>query len=260
MVGMRRRVCQDWRRPAARALRRWTPRAATGRAAAAAMAALLCALSCAGGRAGQDPAVRLELDALLQEGGLLRDELERLRAPSEKLAAEGTQLDAQELALRDASQALNRDIEAFNAALGELEKTARAHQARCPRESEDAALVESCNAEAGEIRAQAQQRDTQGPALKQRQQTLNAGIEEQNAARQDWAARKTKQDALVALNRRDLSAWLQRVQRFFGTDDFRTAYVAAARPSACAPEGLEELAATPGGTALERALDCLQAL
>jgi DNA repair exonuclease SbcCD ATPase subunit len=260
MVRMMRRVCQDWRRLAARALPRWTPRAATGRAAAAVMAALLCALSWAGGRAGQDPAVRLELDALLQEGGLLRDELERLRAPSEKLAAEGGQLDAQEQALRAASQALNRDIQAFNAALGDLEKAARAHQARCPRESEDTALVEVCNAEAGEIRAQAQQRDAQGPALKRRQRDLNSGIEQHNAARQDWAARKSKQDALVALNRRDLGAWLERAQRFFETDAFRVAYVAAGRPAACGPEGLEELTAAPGDAALERALDCLQAL
>ena len=145
---------------------------------------MLCAL-CAAASAGQDPAVRLELDALQQEGGLLRDELERLRAPAEQLAAEGAQLDAEEQSLRAASSALNQDIQAFNTALNELEKAARTQQARCPRESEDAALVAACNAEAAEIRAQAQQRDAQRPALAQRQRDLNASVEQHNAARQE---------------------------------------------------------------------------
>jgi hypothetical protein len=121
-------------------------------------------------------------------------------------------------------------------------------------------LVEACNAQAAGIRAQAQQRDAQRPALQQRQQDLNSGIEQHNAARQDWARRKSKQDALVELDRRDLAAWLERVQRFLATDDFRAAYSAAARPAACSLEGLDDLAAAPVGATLERALACLQAL
>jgi chromosome segregation ATPase len=222
--------------------------------------ALLCALLCAGAGAAQDPAIRLELDALLQEGGLLRDELGRLRTPSEKLDSEGTQLDEEGQSLRVGSQALNQEIRAFNAALNDLEKAARAQQAHCPRESEDAALVEACNAEAAEIRAQAQQRDAQRPALGQRQQDLNADIERHNAARQDWAGRKSKHDALVELNRRDLTAWLERMQRFFATDGFRAASIAAGRPAACRPEGLQELAAAPVSATLERVLACLNAL
>ncbi len=234
------------------------PRRPLGRSAAVAI--LLCALACADASAGQDPAVRLELDALQQEGGLLRDELERLRTPAEQLAAEGAQLDAEEQALRAASSALNQDIQTFNTALNDLEKAARAQQARCPRESEDAALVQACNAEAAEIRAQAQQRDAQRPALAQRQQDLNASVEHHNAARQSWAGRKSKHDALAELDRRDLTAWLERAERFFATDGFRAAYIAAARPAACRPEELRDLAATPVAATLERALGCLQAL
>lgn len=236
------------------------PTAVRGRTGAVVMTALLCALLSAGAGAGQDPAIRLEVDALLQEGELLRDELERLRTPSEKLAAEGAALDTQEQSLREASTALNLDIQAFNTALNDLEKVARAQQARCPRESQDAALVEACNAEAAGIRAQAQQRDAQRPTLQQRQQDLNSGIEQHNAARRDWAGRKSKHDALVELNRRDLTAWLERAQRFFATDGFRAAYIAAARPAACGPEGLHDLAAVPVGATLERALGCLRAL
>lgn len=243
-----------------RALLQRASRAALGRSTAAAVTALLCALLCADASAGKDPEVRLELDALLQEGGLLRDELERLRAPAEQLAAEGTELDAQEQSLHAASGALNQDIQAFNTALDNLEKTARDLQARCPRESEDPALVEACNAEAAQIRAQAQQRDAQRPALAQRQQDLNASVEQHNAARQEWAARKSKHDALVELDRGDLAAWLERTQRFFATEGFRTAYAAAARPARCEAEGLRDLAAAPVAATLERALACLQAL
>ncbi len=233
---------------------------ARGGSAAATTIALLCALLNGVAGAAQELAIRLEIDALLQEGGLLHDELERLRPTSERLAVEGAELDAQDQSLRAASAALNRDIQEFNTALADLEKAAHVQQAHCPRESEDAALVQACNAEAAGIRAQAQQRDAQRPGLGQRQQDLNSGIEQHNAARQDWAGRKSRHDALVELNRRDLTAWLERAQRFFAPDGFRAVYLAAARPPACRPEGLQDLATAPDGTTLERVLGCLRAL
>ncbi len=221
---------------------------------------MLCTPPSARAGAADDPATRLQIDALLQEGELLRDELDRLSAPAEALAAEAAQLDADEQSLRAASSALNQDIQAFNTALSDLEKTARDQQSRCPHESQDAALVEACNAEAAAIRKQAQQRDAQRPVLQQRQQVLNAGIERHNAARQDWAGSKSKLDARLELNRHDLTAWLERAQRFFASDSFGPAYLAAAKPAACAPEGLRDLAAAPTAAALQRVLGCLQAL
>src|SRR5262245_30215593 len=83
-------------------------------AAAAAVIAALCALAQVGAAADLDPSIRLQIDALLQEGGLLRDELERLKAPTQVQAAEGAQLDADEQSLRTASAALNHDIQTFN--------------------------------------------------------------------------------------------------------------------------------------------------
>lgn len=230
------------------------------RIAISAAAAVLGALMCAGVPSAQDPAYRLELEALLQEGALLRDELDRLRPLQDKLAEEGSQLDAEDRSLRAESQALNQEIQAFNAALSALEKAAQAHQARCPRESADSALVEACNTEAAGIRAQAQERDIEGPALKQRQQELNSSIEQHNAVRQEWVKRKGKHDAQVELNRHDLTAWLERVQGFVGTDAFRAAYRAAGSPPACRPEGLQDLAATPARGTLERVLGCMHAL
>ena len=229
-------------------------------AAAAVVVAVWCATPRSGAGAELDPPIRLQVEALLQEGGLLRDELEKLSAPAQTLAAEGAQLDAEEQSLRGASSALNEDIQAFNAALGDLEKAARDQQLRCPRESQDAAVVEACNTEAAAIRKQAQQRDAQRPALQQRQQDLNARIERHNAARQDWAGRKSQLDARLELNRHDLGTWLERAQRFFATADFAAAYLAANKPAACRPEGLRDLADAPAAATLQRALGCLQAL
>jgi hypothetical protein len=228
--------------------------------ARAAVTVLVCGLLFAGAGAAQDSAIRLEIDALVQEGGLVRDELERLSAPGKALTQEDAQLTAEEKSLRAASRALNQDIQAFNAALKDLEQEARAHQARCPRESEDATLVETCNARAAEIRAQAEQRDAQRPALDKRQLDLNAGIERHNAARQDWAQRKAKHDQLAQLNRRDLVVWLERAERFFAGDGFRAAYQTAAGPAACSAAGLRDLAAAPSAETAERALACLHAL
>jgi hypothetical protein len=229
---------------------------------AGALAALLAALASMATADGRTPTPgsSLALEALLQEGGLLRDELERLRLPEGRLAEEGVHLDAEEQSLRAASEALGAAIQNFNAAGLELEKSAQAHQGRCPKESEDAALVEACNAEAARIRAQLQQRAAQGPALKQRQLDLNADIAQHNSARQDWAGRKTNHDALAAQNRRDLTAWLQRAEDFFGTDGYRAAYQAAAGPAACKPAGLQDLAAAPTAGTLDRVLGCLRAL
>ncbi len=232
----------------------------TAARAGAVATVLVCGLLFAGAGAAQDSATRLEIDALVQEGGLVREEFERLSAPGKALAQEGAQLDAEEESLRTASRALNQDIQAFNAALKDLEQEAQAHQARCPRESEDAALVETCNAKAAEIRAQAEQRDAQRPALDERQHDLNADIEQHNAARREWAQRKAGHDQLAQLNRRDLVAWLERAEKFFAEDAFRAACQAAARPAACSAAGLKDLAAAPSAETVERALACLQAL
>jgi hypothetical protein len=222
-------------------------------------AAVLC-LCCPAAASAQDPAWRLELDALLQEGELVRDELDRLQPQADDLAKEGAQLDAEDQALRTASQALNDDIRAFNTAVDDLQKAAQAQQARCPRESEDSALVEACNVEAARIREQANARDTQRPLLKQRQEDLNRRIAQHNSARRDWAARKTRHDGLMDLNRRDLVGWLERAQRYFDSGVFQTRYRAAGDPAACRPEGLHNLAATPGRGTLERVHGCLLAI
>jgi chromosome segregation ATPase len=211
-------------------------------------------------RAAQEDAARLELDALVQEGELLQEELDRLTPTGEKLAAEGGRLDAEDQALRAESQSLDRDIQAYNRAEQELEKSAADHRARCPRESEDRALVQMCNARAGEIQAAVRSLEAKPALLQKRQADLNRRIEQYNPARRDWARRKDEHDGQLRLNRRDLAAWLVRVQRYFGGAAFRAARAKAGNPGACAPEALRDQPAAASAEALSQTLGCLRAL
>ncbi len=202
----------------------------------------------------------LYIDALLQEADLLRNELSRLDAAGRALAQEARQLDAAESALRVDSHALSEDIQRFNVAMKKVEQTAAAHRARCPRASEDAALVESCNAQAAQIQAEAKQLEGERLALQQKQKDLNQRVEQQNAARRNWAARNHVHDSQVGLTRRDVGDWVQRAQTFFESTEFRTAAASAGNPSSCADEALQDLDTRPAVLAIEWVEECLLAL
>jgi len=204
--------------------------------------------------------VGLRIDALQQEAELLREELSRLDAAGAPIAQEGQRLDAAESALRTDSETLNRDIESYNAGMKDLEQAAAAHGARCPRQSEDAALVESCNAEAAKIQAEAQRMEAVRPQLEQRQKALNQRVAQQNAARRDWATRKHVHDSKVGMNRRDLNDWLRRAQAFIDSADFRAAVSHAGNPPSCAQEPLRDLEAKDSAGGVDLVRTCLRAL
>lgn len=204
--------------------------------------------------------VGLRIDALVQEAGLLREELSRLDAAGAPLVQEGQRLDAAESALRADSETLNRDIQSYNTGMKDLQQAAAAHAARCPRQSEDAALVESCNAEAAKIQADAQRIEAVRPQLEERQKELNQRVAQQNASRRDWAARKHVHDNKVGMNRRDLNDWLQRAQLFIDSAEFRAAVSRASNPPSCAQEPLRELEAKDAAGAVDLVRTCLRAL
>jgi chromosome segregation ATPase len=204
--------------------------------------------------------VGLRIDALLQEAELLREELSRLDAAGAPLVQEGQRLDAAESALRTDSDTLNQDIESYNVGMKDLEQAAAGHAARCPRQSEDAALVESCNAEAGKIQAEAQRMEATRPQLEQRRKELNQRVALQNAARRDWAARQHVHDNKVGMNRRDLNDWLRRAQAFIGSADFRAAVSRAGNPPSCAQAPLRDLEAKDAAGAIDLVRTCLRAL
>lgn len=223
------------------------------------IAALMAAALPAATRA-QDEADGVERAALVQEGGLIRDEMAKLIGPATKLDQEGARLDADDRDLRAQSQQLDGDIREHNRAMEELARAADEHRAACPHDSEDRALVESCNARALEIRSASQRLEAERPMLRQRQSELNGRIERYNAERRDWTARKNESEARLSLNRRDLRTYLERVKRYTDTAAFRAAYKKAGGPSACAPDRLHDLDPQTAAETLAGVLGCLHAL
>jgi hypothetical protein len=211
------------------------------------------------GRADEE-AERLKLRALTEEGDLILEEARALQPAADKHAADGAQLDAEEASVRAESASLNEAIAKFNAAQIELERQVEAHRAACPRESEDKALVESCNARALELQATVRAHEAQRPLLQQRQQALQQRIEAHNAARRDWAQRKRELDPKVQANRKDADYWLGEARAFLAGDGFRSLARKAGAQAACDGRALGDLTAPPAAAAVARVHACFQAM
>ena len=211
------------------------------------------------GRADEEGG-RLKLRALIEEGDLILEETRGLQPAADQLAAEGARLEAEGTALQAESTGLNETIVKFNATNIELQRQVKAHQAECPPESEDKALVESCNARARELQPTVSLHEEQRPLLQQRQHALQQRIEAHNAARSDWAARKRDLDPRGQANRKDADYWLGEARAFLAGDGFRALAKKAGAPAACAPRTLGDLASPPASAAVERAHACLKAV
>ena len=224
------------------------------------LSALLVSLCLGTVAQGDEDPSRLKLVALIQEGDLILEEARALEPTTDRLTEEGMQLDTAERAVRVDSEALNRSIGEFNAAVAALDTATQERRARCPRDSGDAALVASCNASALELKAAAEERAEERVELQSRQATLNQRIEQQNAARRGWAKRKQDHDPRVQLNRSDLKDWLDRASAFFASNPFKALATRTKNPPACEPERIGSLSGLPPVSALRQALDCLKAV
>ena len=203
---------------------------------------------------------RIKLNALIEEGDLLTEEANVLQPVSERLAREGEQLDQAEPKLREESAALDAAIAKFNAQNKDLERAAQEHKQRCPRESEDKALVESCNAMAAGLQGVAQQLEQDRPRLQARQQEIKARIEQHNAARRDWALRKRDHEARLKANRTDCEPWLASARAFVAGEAFRAMVKKAGDPPACKAATAAEATAQAGSDAVRRVQSCLKLL
>jgi DNA repair exonuclease SbcCD ATPase subunit len=221
--------------------------------------ALLLALADVTPAFADDPG-KLKLDALIQEGDLILEEAVRLDPETEQVLDEGERLDAVEKSLRVDSAALDDAIRKHNAAMTALDQEAKDIRARCPYESEDVTLVDSCNVSARSLASAADLRAKEAESLEEWQQSLNQQITRQNAIRSQWAKRKQESDARVALNQGDLKEWLTRVNAFFASDPFKTLQNRAKNPTECGPERIGGLATLPPVTALRRAQTCMKAV
>jgi hypothetical protein len=203
---------------------------------------------------------RLKLTALIEEGDLLLDEANALQPTTERLAREGEQLDQVEPKLREESAALDAAIAKFNGQNNDLERAVQEHRQRCPRESEDKALVESCNAMAAGLQGVAQQLEQERPRLQARQQELKTRIEQHNALRREWAVRKRDHDARLQANRSDSEPWLTSAKSFLASDSTKAIVRKAGDPAQCKASAPAELAGLAPGEAVRRVQACLKAL
>lgn len=207
-----------------------------------------------------DQAGRLKLAALIEEAQLILDEAHALQPAADQLAAEGAQLDTTGAGLQADSANLNQAIGAFNAANVELERQVNAHQAACPSESQDKALVESCNARTLELRPVVLAHEAQRPALQQRQEALQQRIEAHNAARREWVARNRELDPKLQANRKDADYWLGEARAFVTGDAFRRLAKNADASAACDARMLGDPASPLPSAAVGRVHTCLKAV
>jgi len=203
---------------------------------------------------------RLELDALVEEGGLILEEAAGLAPSSQAVAQEGLEIASAEKTLRDEVQALNRDITQFNAAMAEQERSTEELQAQCAGQTEDKSLVDSCNARITGLRDQASKLEGERPQLRARQEEINARVEKYNAWGRDYVKRKQEQDSRERLNQNDGEDWLGRAKKLLASKEFAAWLAQAGSPAACASEQMGDLAALPLHSALARAQACLKAV
>jgi chromosome segregation ATPase len=203
---------------------------------------------------------RLKLNALLQESDLLLEEVGRLEPVSQQLAQDGQALEQTERELREATPALDADIRKYNSDLAALEKAVGEQKARCPKESTNRTLVESCNARVEELRAENKRLTEERDKLRVRRTELNQRIERFNQERQDWTNRRQVQDKRIVPNRTDVEYWVQRAGDFLATPAFKTLAANAGEPAACAPETVGGLKELYYWEALKRAAACLRAV
>jgi DNA repair exonuclease SbcCD ATPase subunit len=213
-----------------------------------------------GPAASNDDGDRLKLRALSEEAGLILDEQAQLQPLTEKLAKEGEQLDAVEQMLRAESNAVNDSVNKYNEANKGLERAFQEHAQRCPKESDDKALVESCNAMAVGLKGTAQKLEQERPALQARQQELKQRIEQHNAARKEWAQRRRDHDARLQANRGDCDHWVTGAKPFLASEGFKALAKKAGNPPACEVSKLTEAMAMPQEQAVARVQSCLKAL
>jgi len=214
----------------------------------------------AGPVAATEEADRLKLRALTEEAGLILDEQAQLQPLTDKLAKEGEQLDAVEQLLRAESNAVNESVNKYNEANKGLERAVQEHAQRCPKESEDKELVESCNAMAVGLKGTAQKLEQERPALQARQQELKVRVEQHNAARKEWAQLKREHEAKLQANRGDCEHWLNGAKPFLASEGFKAMAKRAGNPAACEAARLGEAVALPHEQAVGRVQSCLKAL
>jgi len=203
---------------------------------------------------------RLRLEALVQEGDLLLEEVATLSPSDDQLAEEGRRLVASEQTLREEVQALNQNIIQFNAAMAEQNQAVQTVQSQCPSRTDDQALADACDKRVAQLREQANLLEDDRLQLRARQEELNALVDKQNAWARDYGKRRGTQDSHDRLNQRDSDEWLGRAKQLLASQDFTALSAHAGNPQACGADQMNEVATLSTRLALARVMTCLKAL
>jgi hypothetical protein len=218
-----------------------------------------CAVSLVGPTSADDGA-RLRLAALVEEAELLLEELAGLQPAITRLRTEGERLADSEAALRSESPALEGEIAAYNAGAGALVEAAQQHRARCPRPSQDAALIEECNTGGAELMERYAALERQRAELAARQQALNQRIDRHNADRLAWQADKRANSPRIDRNESDANRWVGSARNFMLSDGFTALATQAGAPAPCAGLRLSVGTAYQGTQGLKSLHACLHAV
>jgi hypothetical protein len=210
--------------------------------------------------ASADDGARLRRAARVEEAGLVLEELAGLQPTIERLRAEGERLAESEAALRSESLALEREIAAYNEAAGALIEVAQQHRARCPRQSEDAALIEECNTGGVELMDRYASLERQRTDLAARQQALNQRIDRYNADRLAWQSDKRENGPRIDRNESDANRWVGSARGFMLSDEFTALARQTDAPAPCAGLRLSEGTAYHGTQGLKSLHACLVAV
>jgi len=207
----------------------------------------------------QDNADQLRVRALEQEGELILQEQKELQPMIAALEQGKEQLNVEEKSLQTETDAVRVGIEKHNLVVDEINEAVRKQQAEC-QSSEDAAVVDACNARAAALRGRSEAAAKDAAELSRRQKTLNERIARYNVAGTEWNKQSQESSVRLQPHQRDVDFWLSKVTEFLRSSSFAALAKKANSPEACEAEPLAQSAALAPSAAVERALECLRTL
>lgn len=221
------------------------------------LALLLAAASAA---RADEAASRLRMAALLEEAHLLLDELKTLDPTTASVQAEGAKLREADRMLAQESARLAEAMANHNEAAAQLRRDVTMHRQRCPREMDDNAAIEACNARGAELAARGRELDAGYKALQGQRADLNRRIELHNVAWKAWHGARREHAPRLDTNEADAQHWVERAVPFMQSAEFAYLNTLARSPDACRGIRFDTTRVYSGVRGMRRLSACLDAV
>jgi len=201
------------------------------------------------------------MDALLEEGTILQEQVSKLQPASVQLDAERKRLEAEEIQLKDDAAKVNKSFEEFNAVADQLNAAMKQQREECESgTSKFQSEVDACNTKAVVLRAEGDRLSVQGKELDKQQEDVNQRIVQHNTAGREWNRRTQEHQQRWAPSMQEVQRWIGRVNEFVSSETFSHFALTAGSPQDCADDRLGALNPMDTLPTLKRALQCLKAL